>query len=51
MTPHLTRRLTGEFVATFFLPATVVGSGIMAESPSSDVGLQLLQNTLATERY
>jgi glycerol uptake facilitator-like aquaporin len=48
MTPHLPRRLTGEFVGTFFLLATVVGSGIMAENLSSDVGLQLLQNALAT---
>jgi glycerol uptake facilitator-like aquaporin len=48
MTPHLPRRLMGEFVGTFFLLATVVGSGIMAENLSSDVGLQLLQNALAT---
>jgi len=48
MTTHITRRLTGEFVGTFFLLATVVGSGIMAERLSTDVGLQLLQNALAT---
>ena len=48
MRPHLARRLTGEFVGTFFLLATVVGSGIMAEQLSTDVGLQLLQNALAT---
>ncbi len=40
--------LTGEFVGTFFLLAGVVGSGIMAENLTDDVGLQLLQNALAT---
>ena len=45
--PHL-RRLTGEFVGTAFLLAAVVGSGIMAQSLSDDVGLQLLQNAFAT---
>jgi len=48
MNPPIIRRLTGEFVGTFFLLAAVVGSGIMAESLSTDVGLQLLQNALAT---
>lgn len=48
MTPELVRRLTGEFVGSFFLLATVVGSGIMAESLTDDVGLQLLQNAFAT---
>ena len=43
-----TRRLTGEFVGTAFLLAAVVGSGIMAESLTDDVGLQLLQNAFAT---
>jgi arsenate reductase len=42
------RRLTAEFVGTAFLLAAVVGSGIMAESLSTDVGLQLLQNAFAT---
>lgn len=42
------RRLTGEFVGTAFLLAAVVGSGIMAETLSTDVGLQLLQNAFAT---
>ena len=37
-----------EFVGTALLLAAVVGSGIMAESLSSDVGLQLLQNAFAT---
>ncbi|HSH10850.1 MAG TPA: aquaporin [Ilumatobacter sp.] len=48
MSVALTRRLTGELVGTFFLLAAVVGSGIMAENLSDDVGLQLLQNALAT---
>ena len=42
------RRLTGEFVGTAFLLAGVVGSGIMAENLTDDVGLQLLQNAFAT---
>jgi arsenate reductase len=42
------RRLIGEFIGTFFLLAAVVGSGIMAEDLSTDVGLQLLQNAVAT---
>lgn len=48
MSAALARRVTGEFVGTFFLLAGVVGSGIMAENLSTDVGLQLLQNALAT---
>ena len=44
----LSRRLTAEFVGTFFLLLAVVGSGIMAENLSTDVGLQLLENSLAT---
>jgi arsenate reductase len=48
MNTELTRRLSGEFVGTFFLLVAVVGSGIMAESLSSDVGLQLFQNAFAT---
>lgn len=43
-----TRRLAGEFIGTAFLLAAVVGSGIMAERLTDDVGLQLLQNALAT---
>ncbi len=42
------RRLAAEFVGTAFLLAGVVGSGIMAERLSSDVGLQLFQNAFAT---
>ncbi len=48
MTAALPRRTLGEFVGTFFLLAGVVGSGIMAENLTTDVGLQLLQNALAT---
>ena len=48
MSPALARRLIGEFIGTFFLLVAVVGSGIMAENLSTDVGLQLLQNAIAT---
>ena len=41
-------KLTAEFVGTAFLLAAVVGSGIMAETLTDDVGLQLLQNAFAT---
>ena len=45
----LARKLTAECVGTTFLLATVVGSGIMAETLSSgNVSLALLENTLAT---
>ena len=44
----LSRRLTAEFVGTFFLLLAVVGSGIMAENLSTDEGLQLLENSFAT---
>ncbi len=40
--------LVAEFVGTAFLLAGVVGSGIMAERLTDDVGLQLLQNAIAT---
>jgi glycerol uptake facilitator-like aquaporin len=43
------RRLLAEFVGTGLLVAVVVGSGIMASRLSPhDVGLQLLENSLAT---
>ncbi|MEM9132829.1 MAG: aquaporin [Actinomycetota bacterium] len=45
---ELARSLTAEFLGTAFLLAAVVGSGIMAENLSTDVGLQLLQNAFAT---
>ncbi len=41
-------RLTAEFTGTAFLLAAVVGSGIMAQRLSDDVGLQLLENAFAT---
>ncbi len=43
------RRLTAEFIGTFLLLATVVGSGIMGERLAGGiVGIALLGNTLAT---
>ena len=44
----LARRLAAEALGTGFLVATVVGSGIMAETLTHDVALALLANTLAT---
>ena len=45
----LSRRLAAEALGSFFLFATVVGSGIMGEAVSGgNVGLALLGNTLAT---
>jgi glycerol uptake facilitator-like aquaporin len=44
----LSRRLVAEALGTALLVATVVGSGIMAESLTRDVALALLGNTLAT---
>jgi glycerol uptake facilitator-like aquaporin len=45
----LPRRLLAEFLGTGLLVAVVVGSGIAAETLSpSDVGLQLLENSMAT---
>lgn len=41
-------QLLAEFVGTAFLLAGVVGSGIMAETLTDDVGLQLFQNAFAT---
>ena len=42
------RRLAAEALGTALLVATVVGSGIMAESLTKDVALELLGNTLPT---
>lgn len=43
------RRLAAEFLGTALLVTVVVGSGVMASRLSpDDVGLQLLQNSLAT---
>jgi glycerol uptake facilitator-like aquaporin len=44
----LPRRLAAEAAGTGVLVATVVGSGIMAETLTKDVGLALLGNTLPT---
>jgi glycerol uptake facilitator-like aquaporin len=44
----LSRRLAAEALGTAFLVATVVGSGIMAESLTKDTALALLGNTLPT---
>lgn len=41
-------RATAEFLGTALLVAIVIGSGIMAESLSSDRGVSLLLNQLAT---
>lgn len=47
--PTIGRRVTAELIGTAFLVATVIGSGIAATRLSpNDVGLQLLQNSLAT---
>lgn len=46
---RLGRRLLAEFLGTALLVAVVVGSGIAAQQLSpNDVGLQLLENSLAT---
>lgn len=47
--PPLPRRLAAEGVGAFFLFATVIGSGIMAETLSAgDEAVALLANTIAT---
>jgi len=47
--PDLARRLAAEGVASFFLFATVIGSGIMAQNlASGNDAVALLGNTLAT---
>ncbi|HEY3015305.1 MAG TPA: aquaporin [Nocardioides sp.] len=49
MSVALLRRTLAELVGTAFLVATVIGSGIAASRLSpGDVGLQLLENSLAT---
>lgn len=42
------RHIAGEFLGTALLVMAVVGSGIMAQDLTSDVGLQLLANAIAT---
>ena len=44
----LSRRVAAEVLGTALLVATVVGSGIMAETLTKDVALALLGNTIAT---
>ncbi|MBY5810565.1 aquaporin [Rhizobium leguminosarum] len=44
----LSRRMVAEALGTLLLVATVVGSGIMADSLTDDTALALLGNTLAT---
>jgi glycerol uptake facilitator-like aquaporin len=44
----LTRRLTAEALGAALLVASVVGSGIMAQTLTHDVALALLANTIAT---
>ena len=47
--PTLPRRLAAEGIGSFFLFATVIGSGIMAEDlAGGNVAVSLLGNTLAT---
>jgi glycerol uptake facilitator-like aquaporin len=49
MGDSLTKRLAAEGLGSFFLFATVIGSGIMAEGLSDgNVAIALLANTLAT---
>ena len=48
MTFTLPRRLAAEALGTALLVATVVGSGIMADSLTDDVALALLGNTIPT---
>jgi len=49
MSAHdLLRRIVAETLGTGFLVATVVGSGIMAQSLTHDTALALLSNTIAT---
>ena len=42
----LHRRLLAEFLGTCGIVLVVIGSGIMAERLSQDVGVQLLANTI-----
>jgi len=44
----LARRLAAEFLGTAMLVTVVVGSGIAAATLSRDVGLRLLENSIAT---
>jgi len=44
----LPRRIAAEFVGTAFLVSVIVGSGVMGDALSTDDGVALLGNTLAT---
>ncbi len=44
----LARKAFAELLGSLLLTATVVGSGIAAQTQSRDAGLQLLENSLAT---
>ncbi|MCG8447359.1 MAG: aquaporin family protein [Hyphomicrobiales bacterium] len=49
MSASLSRRLAAEFLGTFFLLATVVGSGIMGEAlADGNAAIALLANTIPT---
>jgi len=48
VTPTLSQRVVAEFVGTGLLVAAVIGSGIFASRLSTDPGLQLLENSIAT---
>jgi glycerol uptake facilitator-like aquaporin len=45
---ELVRKLVAEALGTGFLVAIVIGSGIYAQRLSTDAGLQLLENSIAT---
>jgi arsenate reductase len=44
----MNRRVLAEFLGTELLVMAVVGSGIMAQNMTKDIGLQLLANAVAT---
>jgi arsenate reductase len=44
----MNRRVLAEFLGTALLVMAVVGSGIMAENMTKDIGLRLLANAVAT---
>ncbi len=47
--PSLRRRLVAEALGSFFLFASVIGSGVMAEAlAGGNVAVALLGNTVAT---
>ena len=48
MSPVLLRRALAELIGTALLVAIVVGSGIAAQRLTTDPGLQLLENSIAT---